>query len=354
MASRIGVLTFHKCINYGSYWQARCLAEGLRALGHRAEILDHECKQVALAELRCALQPKLPERTRRQEMRHYAAKTRRFFEAFAALPLSRRFPLHDPAALDGYDAVVVGSDEVWNFRHPWYGSQPIFFGQGLKADRLVSYAASFGNHSASDGIHPDWAGKLHRFSALSVRDRNSWQLVNNGTGRDPRLVLDPVLQFPASTEAGSSSSTGKFVLVYGHGFPEWLARKARSWSEKAGVRLVSVGYANEWADEQRIGVGPFQFAELMANAGAVITNFFHGCVFALRHGKPWATVPSDYRSTKVRDLTAALGAEHHLIDESVTPDAFRELLETPLSTEVTERIEEHRQQSQDFLSAALS
>ena len=25
----IGVLTFHRCINYGSYWQARCLAEGL-------------------------------------------------------------------------------------------------------------------------------------------------------------------------------------------------------------------------------------------------------------------------------------------------------------------------------------
>ena len=21
----IGVLTFHRCINYGSYWQARCL-----------------------------------------------------------------------------------------------------------------------------------------------------------------------------------------------------------------------------------------------------------------------------------------------------------------------------------------
>ncbi len=27
---RVGVLTFHRCINYGSYWQARCLVEGLR------------------------------------------------------------------------------------------------------------------------------------------------------------------------------------------------------------------------------------------------------------------------------------------------------------------------------------
>ena len=27
MSARIGVLTFHRCINYGSYWQARCLVE---------------------------------------------------------------------------------------------------------------------------------------------------------------------------------------------------------------------------------------------------------------------------------------------------------------------------------------
>ena len=46
---------------------------------------------------------------------------------------------------------MVGSDEVWNFRHPWYGSKPIFFGDGLNADRLVSYAASFGKFNETYG-----------------------------------------------------------------------------------------------------------------------------------------------------------------------------------------------------------
>ena len=31
---KVGVLTFHRCINFGSYWQARCLVEGLRSRGH--------------------------------------------------------------------------------------------------------------------------------------------------------------------------------------------------------------------------------------------------------------------------------------------------------------------------------
>src|SRR6266496_1522248 len=60
---KVGVLTFHKCINYGSYWQARCLVEWLLARGHDAELLDHDCACVRRAEAKCALQPKLPERT---------------------------------------------------------------------------------------------------------------------------------------------------------------------------------------------------------------------------------------------------------------------------------------------------
>ena len=57
---KIGVLTFHRCINYGSYWQARCLVEGLRAAGHDAILLDHVSERVNRAEWRCALSPHLP------------------------------------------------------------------------------------------------------------------------------------------------------------------------------------------------------------------------------------------------------------------------------------------------------
>ena len=104
------MLTFHRSINYGSYWQARCLVEGIRARGFEAELLDHDCERVRHAEACCALQPELPRRTPRRLLRRYAAKARKFAEAVALLPLSPRFPLHRPEAADRYDAVVVGSD----------------------------------------------------------------------------------------------------------------------------------------------------------------------------------------------------------------------------------------------------
>ena len=75
---KVGVLTFHRCINYGSYWQARCLVEGLRAQGHDAELLDHDDAQVRSAEWRCAFQPSLPARTPRADLPRYAAKARKF------------------------------------------------------------------------------------------------------------------------------------------------------------------------------------------------------------------------------------------------------------------------------------
>ena len=54
--------------------------------------------------------------------------------------------------MESYDLVVVGSDEVWNLHHPWYGGCSLFYGDGINARRLVSYAASFGNYSAWNGL----------------------------------------------------------------------------------------------------------------------------------------------------------------------------------------------------------
>jgi hypothetical protein len=308
---------------------------------------------VRRAEVRCALQPKLPVRTPRHELGIYASKTRRFVDAISSLPLSRRFSLHQPESVDEYDAIIVGSDEVWNFRHPWYGSKPIFWGEGLRTKRLVSYAASFGNHGAGDGIHPAWARKLWRFSALSVRDQNSWNLVRGSTDRDPELVLDPCLLYPAPARQKPARST-PYALVYGYSFPAWLKQLARRWSYSAGIRLVSVGYSNDFAHEQRIDDGPEEFAQLVSGASAVITNFFHGCVFSLLNGKPWVCAPSDYRAIKIPDLAATVGAENRLVDGDTDDSRFADLMSMPLQPHVETRMSELRSRSEAYLDAALA
>jgi hypothetical protein len=347
------VLTFHRCINYGSYWQARCLVEGLRACGHDAVILDHRSPRVDAAEWQCALQPALPTWVPRRDRLRYALKMVRFFRAFSSLPRSPRFTLDDPGSMAAYDTVVVGSDEVWNLRHPWYGGCALFYGDGVETRRLVAYAASFGSHSAWEGLEPAWADRLRRFEAISVRDENSWWMIKHAIGLEPQLVLDPCLQFAPRLEGPWRGPKQPFVAVYGHTFSPAFAAQVRRWARASGLPLVSVGYRNPWADVQWLAAGPHDFAQCIARAQAVATNFFHGCIFALLNARPFVCEPSAYRSIKVQDLMRTIGGERHLVSADTPVAVYDATLGAPLDAAILRRIDDLREASDAYLMATL-
>jgi len=357
---RVGVLTFHRCINYGSYWQARSLVEGLRRMGCDAVLLDHRSRRVDMAEWRCALKPVLPTPVPGSDRRLYAAKARRFFEAFEELPRSRGFAMErppPPELVGTLDAAVIGSDEVWNFSHPWYARVPLFFGERLPARRVVAYAASFGHHPAAYGVPRPWGDALLRnFDAVSVRDENSRALVAGCLGQAPARVLDPCLLFGPGDRDGAGQGTAapmRCIALYGHNFSEAFAARLRATALRHRVLIVSVGYRNDWADVQWLTAGPEDFARLMASAGAVATNFFHGCAFALRHRRPLLCEPSSYRSIKIDDLLGTLAAERHLADPGAGDAAWDAALTEPPARAVQARIEAMRHASVTYLRDAI-
>jgi len=352
---KIGILTFHRCINYGSYWQARCLAEGLQARGHEVVILDHDARRVNLAEWKCALQPVLPTAVPATDHALYRQKTEKFFGLFEGLPLSPRFALDHPADMEEYDLVVVGSDEVWNLAHPWFGRCPLFYGEGVRARHLVSYAASFGNHDAAWGLEAAWAEKLRNFDLISVRDANSQTIVGNALGFRPEMVLDPCLQFAVVPDARDLSHLPQpYVAVYGHNFTESFSREIRRWADQQGLPLVSIGYRNDWADVQWLTADPHDFAHFMAGAAAVATNFFHGCVFALRNARPFACETTPYRRFKLEGLMAKIGGTGHLLPAGTPSAVFDACLGQPLDAAIIQNIDRLRQTSGAYLDRALA
>src|SRR5947207_1911852 len=90
---KIGILTFHRSINYGSYWQARCLVDWLRDRGHNAVIIDHSSRRTLAAELRCALRPHLPNPTCTDDLPSYKRKIRSLRDACDRLPISEKFDI---------------------------------------------------------------------------------------------------------------------------------------------------------------------------------------------------------------------------------------------------------------------
>lgn len=329
------------------------MAEGLRRAGANARILDHVSRAVEMREWRCALRPEVDHKGSRDELKAYAAKVRAFARARDALPLGPQFPLDQPETAGRFGTVVIGSDEVWNFRHPWYAGCRPFFGAGLQADHIVAYAASFGNHDAADGIAPDYSRELRRFSMISVRDANSRELVREALGTVPIVVLDPCLQFAECISSGNADQEPELVL-YGHDFPGWLLQQVRTFAKDHGLRMVSLGYHCAAADEQRLSAGPEEFSRTMAGAAAIVTNFFHGCVFALVFGRPFATAPSPYRFNKIRDLTDLLEATDHIVGPETVATTYDTLLSEPASEAVYRRINSLRRESGDFLRDVLA
>lgn len=353
--AKLGVLTFHRCINYGSFWQARSLVHGLRSLGTDPIVLDHHSARVTRAEWRCAMQPLLPERTPRGDIPLYASKIRKFQSALASVPMSAPFALDDPDGAEECDIVVVGSDEVWNLRHPWYGGCSLFYGEGLSAKRTVSYAATFGNHPAANGLEPYWAERLRKFDGISVRDDNSRAIIEKDVGREATLVLDPCLQFPETISFGPNTLVSRpYIAVYGHSFPSWFQHAVRHWATTRSLPLVSIGYRNEWADEQWLDAGPYEFAACIAGAEAVATNFFHGCIFSLLNARPFVTVLSDYRSNKIADLAHTAGAERHVVSQATPQAGYETLLAEAPSPAIARRLAELRRQSRTYLTDVLA
>ena len=67
-----------------------------------------------------------------------------------------------------YDIVVIGSDEVFNCaQKTWFGFSPQLYGEGLNADKVISYAASFG------------ATTIEKLQLLGVKDDVARMLVKN-------------------------------------------------------------------------------------------------------------------------------------------------------------------------------
>lgn len=319
-------------------------------------ILDHDSRRINIAEWRSAFRPTLPLATPLADHPRYREKIHRFFRAFESLPLSTRFALDAPAAAEACDCVVVGSDEVWNLSHPWYGRCALFYGDGLDGRRLVSYAASFGSHDASRGLEQAWAERLRRFEHISVRDEFSRQIVENAMGSRPQLVLDPCLQFPSVAVVcdGEPPPPAPYAGVYGHGFSQPFARQVRRWAARRKLPLVSIGYRNDWADHQWIGAGPLEFARFTAGAEAVATNFFHGCVFALRSSTPFVCEESPYRSNKIRGLIATIGSHAHLLHPESATTACEAVLSRPLDPQILQRLDELRAGSTRYLDSALA
>lgn len=217
-------------------------------------------------------------------------------------------------------AVIIGSDEVFALHT---GPTPVMFGHALPTDKVFAYAGCFGPTKIKDikKLHCEAfvASGLASMKGLAMRDQNSIEIAKELTGKDSKLVVDPVILYGYEEELAKldDPKLPKYLLVYAYETrmndleePQKIIKYAHS----HGLKVVCPGFYHKWADIN-INVDPVELLRYFKYADCVVTDTFHGCVMSIITGRELAVKLRD-NGNKLLNLLQEYGLIDRIIDDS--------------------------------------
>lgn len=226
---------------------------------------------------------------------------------------------------------ITGSDQTFNpmFIHddPAYLLGFVSKNRDITA-RKISYASSFAI-SKIPREHEDFYKKyLADYDAISTREESGVRIVQRLLKRDDAVrCCDPTLLLSRKDWVGLADKSkvslpsGKYILVYiltymVDPYPDMYSFIEEA-QQKTGFRVVFLcGRPRDKKIQNSISINnasPYDFVELFLNASFIITSSFHGTVFSLHSGVPFASCVNSNKDTdsRVSNLLRCICGSHH-------------------------------------------
>lgn len=297
---RIGIVTYHRAINYGAILQVYALQKKIKELGAKCVILDYRNKRLENKHKRRRISDcnnvkdviKFLLLSKNQNIKYEK------FRGFSDKYFDLSNPLYSKDDLikiqDEYDKFIVGSDQVWNYK---INDMDTTYLLDFVKDRSkkTSYAASFGVSSIPSEYKQKYFDLLDEFDILSIREKQGAGMIKELLSKEVQVVLDPTLLIPKEEWCNLAEETnlnrGKYILIYAFGGSKYIKDFAENVSKKTGYKIVCI--SNTY--KMNIGIkyiksaGPEEFLELFKNAEYIITNSFHGTAFSINFSKQFFT-----------------------------------------------------------------
>jgi Polysaccharide pyruvyl transferase len=365
---RVGTITFQYAFNYGAVLQCLALQRALKGLGVETEVVNYfppAERTVPWWRGWGILYGRFLETSFRRGVDFiYGPRMRREFDEFRGEYLSFSKDCTDDSVQSttmGYDALIVGSDQVWN--HP---KSSVYFLEWSPEyqGRRISYAASFGQARQLAEDAGDYGKWLRGFDALSVRDELSRQLVGRFSGLDAEVVADPTFLVDLDdVKRDVFLPFDEYLLVYvlgdevvgGHRAMVDLLRK-----ELGDIPVVAVissahkPHHCPWADIKVWRAGPREWLSLVSKAQFVYTDSFHGAVFAMKYHKPFVAYYSEeVRAPRLMDLSERYGIQRNVIGSVDEALENRIGCDVPDYDHIDRLISDHVERSYAFLRNGL-
>ncbi len=205
---------------------------------------------------------------------------------------------------DEFDAFVVGSDQVWNPRSPYVGSN--FFLEFARPKQRYTYAPSFSVEDLPESVVPLYKKRLMGFSNISVREDKGAEIVDNITGQKSTVVLDPTLlidrkmwdNIKESFEKGDKKDYALCVFI-GASHVDNLQNVIKK-------DLIIINNTTP--------ISPAQFLDLISNASVILTDSYHVTIFSVIYHVPFInferTGTKNDMSSRFKTLYRELGIKN--------------------------------------------
>lgn len=319
---KIGILTFHKTLNYGAVLQAYALKTIIQSFNVSCDIINYTY-------------PALNKNFRIFNKLHFRYKNviNNIFFVPKLKNLFRKFIndfLVDMKSIkkkdliflnDIYDIFITGSDQVWNGEVTEHDNS--FLLDFVKdSNKINSYAASFGVTQLTDTDIKNYPKLLNRFKNISVREQQGIEIIKFLIGREDVVkTLDPtfLLTIDQWKKLINKETTRQdTVVMYLMGKNLDLISFAKKLAKDKNCKLIILRNTPRKYDKtiENIFVTPEQWLEYIYNAKYVVTNSFHGLAFSIIFNKTFFTgfVSTNNRNSRLENLLNLTNLRNRLID----------------------------------------
>jgi hypothetical protein len=360
---RVGILTFHRAINYGAVLQAYALNESIKKLGYVPVTINYKNPHIEKI-----YDPK--QFNYRRSLRSFLSgvltynrrqKKKESFEKFQAkfFILDQIPDLYDEKNikhLNSYKKFLTGSDQVWNYAHTKF-DRAYFLDFITDSSKKNSYAASFGFDRIPDEYVADYTELLSDFNHISVREEQGASIIKSLLNREVEVVLDPTMLLSKDDWVKISQDyRGKrdYILIYQMATSESLLDFAVNLSKETNYEIIYISDAlrKRIKATYAAGVSPQDFLGLFKNAKYIVTNSFHGTAFSINFNKPFFVEmlpPPAKVNSRLENILDTFDLRSRQIINGNNGNIFNEIDYTT----VNKKLELERQRSLDYLKRVL-
>ena len=340
---KVGILTFHRAINYGASLQAWALQSYLIELGCECSIIDYRCalieetyKPFSLVKF---VKSSLPSKISYllNHIVHFKNIGRRndkfkeFWNSDLQLtPMEKLYEL---------DAVICGSDQIWN---PYLtgGLDSVYTLADNRFDNKIKIAYAVSGETTNlvkGNVVNDIRNKINDFSALSFREPDLVSLFQPYYNGKIECCVDPTFLLEKSQWESFSGFDPlikeRYIFVYQVVSSEKCFSIAKRLAKEKGAKIVYLNSAFKIGQKEKNipgVVGPREFVNLIRNAEYVVTTSFHGTALSIILQRQFIFVPTG-RNNRQLHLLRSLNLDSRIASDNFALFDIVDYNKVPLS-----------------------